>query len=599
MTRTEKLTHIGMLLGIESPVGSGDDTNGSNWLKSVAERLNPGRFEGDNVEIKGDDIENFHLIVDFIGEEYRSEFLTRGSDGLEITDTGVEVIHDSLVKWNQLCEQLTSNSGDSANQTLNLHPYMLTREISENWLDDWISSKSDSHTESGEIDAKFIKLSPNLELYAATNHYDILSPSHLQYCIEKLQIENSTEVFEDPTDQVGDKSEDSPTVERISRRIHKEMDKTTVKVLMSDIDDKSLDLNPPWQRKIVWPDAKQRALIRSILLGFPLPSIILFRPKNSAKLEVVDGKQRLTSLHRFINGEIPFPKISDAEDENMGDYNLQQCSDKYIHDPGFPEVARFDIRNASLHTAKLLDVEPETIYQVFTVYNSQGTRLNAIEIRNAAYQDHEIHKAMVSLTGEGHLMDENTWSQWTKDFREVVGNGKLDGGRYKYLGFVERYLGYSRGHSDYGKNSFGKLTTAKSIKAFYDTEDQNDQQNAKAISDEVSKVFSFCNEKLLQPFGFNQKFHALKATNTMIIANLLMCLVEGDLLEESKVIKIINEINQNIRIPDNQNTTTIWGLHIDSVRQIWTRFEHERPLGEHMDKYHKEYLDKLMPTRWG
>lgn len=68
-----------------------------------------------------------------------------------------------------------------------------------------------------------------------------------------------------------------------------------------------LNLSPSYQRGDVWPTKDAQKLIESILRGIPLPSIILLRPKSKnkqAKYEVVDGKQRLTSILRFI-GEHP------------------------------------------------------------------------------------------------------------------------------------------------------------------------------------------------------------------------------------------------------------------------------------------------------
>ena len=39
---------------------------------------------------------------------------------------------------------------------------------------------------------------------------------------------------------------------------------------------------------------------------------------------------------------------------------------------------------------------------------------------NAAYQEHEIHKKMVEITGE--QAEESDWSDWTLDFRNVGNN---------------------------------------------------------------------------------------------------------------------------------------------------------------------------------
>lgn len=60
------------------------------------------------------------------------------------------------------------------------------------------------------------------------------------------------------------------------------------------------NLTPSYQRGDVWKNSDRQALIESILRGVPLPSIILLRTGPSSPHEVVDGKQRLTAILRFV-----------------------------------------------------------------------------------------------------------------------------------------------------------------------------------------------------------------------------------------------------------------------------------------------------------
>ena len=59
---------------------------------------------------------------------------------------------------------------------------------------------------------------------------------------------------------------------------------------------------PDFQRKFVWDKSKSSKLIDSILIGLPIPSIFLLR-KNEEKYEVIDGQQRLLTIHKFVTGE--------------------------------------------------------------------------------------------------------------------------------------------------------------------------------------------------------------------------------------------------------------------------------------------------------
>lgn len=76
--------------------------------------------------------------------------------------------------------------------------------------------------------------------------------------------------------------------------------------------EKAIDLNPPYQRGHVWGKTRQRNLIRSLLLGIPIPSIIINDRASAGWSDtlscvVIDGKQRITSILKFLKGELDVP----------------------------------------------------------------------------------------------------------------------------------------------------------------------------------------------------------------------------------------------------------------------------------------------------
>jgi hypothetical protein len=58
------------------------------------------------------------------------------------------------------------------------------------------------------------------------------------------------------------------------------------------------------QRPLVWTLQQKQEFIKSVLKGIPLPVVTVIQTKND-KMEVIDGKQRLTTLISFVNGEFP------------------------------------------------------------------------------------------------------------------------------------------------------------------------------------------------------------------------------------------------------------------------------------------------------
>lgn len=73
-----------------------------------------------------------------------------------------------------------------------------------------------------------------------------------------------------------------------------------------------LFLEPPYQRGDVWGTKRRVNLIRSILLGVPIPSLIINDRlhadwEDDFRIAVIDGKQRITALLMFIGSDLPVP----------------------------------------------------------------------------------------------------------------------------------------------------------------------------------------------------------------------------------------------------------------------------------------------------
>ena len=145
-------------------------------------------------------------------------------------------------------------------------------------------------------------------------------------------------------------------------------------------------LDPEYQRPgDVWSLEKRQLLIDSILNGFDIPKLYFHefvRPKQvdgtSYRYAIIDGKQRLQSIWRFIDGEFT---LSDEFD--------------YIHDvavkaggmsygdltQNYPRIARrFDATNLDIMLIQTDDIE--LIEDMFLRLN-EAVPLNAAEKRNA------------------------------------------------------------------------------------------------------------------------------------------------------------------------------------------------------------------------
>lgn len=80
-----------------------------------------------------------------------------------------------------------------------------------------------------------------------------------------------------------------------------------------------LELNASYQRGDVWGLKRRQNLIKSILIGVPIPSIVIndrlssesgWRDgcsKHSCKMAVIDGKHRITTILMFLTNNLAVP----------------------------------------------------------------------------------------------------------------------------------------------------------------------------------------------------------------------------------------------------------------------------------------------------
>lgn len=110
-------------------------------------------------------------------------------------------------------------------------------------------------------------------------------------------------------------------------------------------------LDPDFQRDFVWERDKQSRLIESVLMRIPLP-VFYVAEDSEGLLIVVDGRQRLTTLQRFIAGDLSLDLPDRTELNNKCfkelDARLQNRVEDcqlhfYIIDRTVPERARLDI----------------------------------------------------------------------------------------------------------------------------------------------------------------------------------------------------------------------------------------------------------------
>jgi hypothetical protein len=164
------------------------------------------------------------------------------------------------------------------------------------------------------------------------------------------------------------------------------------------------NFNPPYQRRSIWTEEKQSYFIDSILRNFPIPPIFLHRKIDAdtgkTHFDVIDGKQRLTAIARFIANEIPAANEHGSDDEQNkidGAYFKDLSSDE-----GLAEFKssfwKYDIPIEYVDPA-----DTGLIEEVFDRLNRNGEPLTGQELRNAQYHDTPLLVAVDRLLTQPYL----------------------------------------------------------------------------------------------------------------------------------------------------------------------------------------------------
>lgn len=148
----------------------------------------------------------------------------------------------------------------------------------------------------------------------------------------------------------------------------------------------NIDLTPKFQRRDAWNNSEKSCLIESLMLGIPVPPIILAESKTKRNTYIViDGKQRLLSIRRFYAEKQT--SASDQTDEfkplklsglavlkELNGKTKNQINNDYIT----------NLENQAIRTVIIKNWPDEAfLYTVFLRLNTGSKKLSPQELRQA------------------------------------------------------------------------------------------------------------------------------------------------------------------------------------------------------------------------
>ncbi|CCI19758.1 conserved hypothetical protein [Microcystis aeruginosa PCC 9807] len=148
----------------------------------------------------------------------------------------------------------------------------------------------------------------------------------------------------------------------------------------------NIQLNPRFQRRDAWNITRKSRFIESLILGFPVPLIVLAtNNKEKGKFIVLDGKQRLLTILQFY-GDSATPNNSfTLKDLEFLD-NLNGCQYQDIKNDFNLNDISHQLDNQTIRTIVIRNWKTESfLHKIFLRLNMENTPLSSQELRQALH----------------------------------------------------------------------------------------------------------------------------------------------------------------------------------------------------------------------
>lgn len=212
----------------------------------------------------------------------------------------------------------------------------------------------------------------------------------------------------------------------------------TADTIVIQVEKKNILLDPDFQRRDAWKPPRKSAFIESLILGFPIPQIVLAENKNRrGSFIVIDGKQRLLTLMQFF-GKKGYNKLKLTNLKI-----LTECNGKTIDElrKDFSLSAYVNnVENAAIRTVVIKNWDDESIlYQIFLRLNTNTVSLSPQELRGALHPGRFVKFA-------------DEFTERNKNIKKIFNTKKDPDFRMRDIELFIRFVGFKLFFEDYRGN---------------------------------------------------------------------------------------------------------------------------------------------------
>lgn len=256
----------------------------------------------------------------------------------------------------------------------------------------------------------------------------------------------------------------------------------TAETIANQLKKGNIDINPKFQRRDAWSQEEKSRLIESLMLGLPVPTIILAEMKDKKNsFIVIDGKQRLLSIKQFCSNNKEFTKLklrklevlTELEGKTIEDLRKDSSYDKFL--------TAFE--NATIRTIVIKNWPNEQfLYSVFLRLNTGSKPLSPQELRQALHPGAFLD-----------FLDDATAD--SKAMMTLLRNSRADS-RMRDIELALRYYGFLYNRNNYNGNLRAFLDeTCRIMNERWTTEELVIREQFKELEKSIEFCFDIFGEK--------------------------------------------------------------------------------------------------------
>ncbi len=147
-----------------------------------------------------------------------------------------------------------------------------------------------------------------------------------------------------------------------------------------------LEIQPEFQRDVVWKGPDQTRFIDSLIKSLPIPSMCFALDHKAQRWIVIDGLQRISTIVRFLEGgDWKLSPLEDVEPEIGGALAASIKMDSSPLHHYYTRVENLSIPVTVLRCDFKKKSHMEYLFTIFHRLNTGGMKLNNQEIRNCIF----------------------------------------------------------------------------------------------------------------------------------------------------------------------------------------------------------------------